>query len=293
MAATTKIAWADGSSNFWLGCTKVSDACANCYAIPIAANMNVGWGNDAPRHRTSDETWDAPLRWNAMHDRGQTHMMVKGESVPVPLWIFGNSLSDYFDNHPDVAAWREEAWMTVIRPTTLLRWIFLTKRVPNVRAMLPADWDGGRNYRHVGIIASVGTQAEFDRDIPRIVALKMLGVRWVGASIEPQLGPVSLLGCPEAPQLDWVITGGESTQLMPARKYFLAWPRLLVPQTRVLQVPLFVKQIGSLAFDGERRIRTKHSAGADPTEWPPDLRVQQWPKVYDNEERNVAQPRLL
>jgi protein gp37 len=293
MGATTKIAWADGSTNFWMGCTKVGPCCENCYAIPIAAGMGVEWGPDVPRRPTSDELWRAPLRWNRMHDGGQTEMIVKGKSEPVPLWIFGNSLSDFFDNHPDVAPWRDEAWTTVVRPTTLLRWIFLTKRVPNVPKMLPADWDQGRNYPHVGIIASVGTQAEFDRDIPRLVALKALGVRWVGGSIEPQLGPVSIIGCPGARLLDWVITGGESTQLMPARKYFLAWPRLLVPQCRVLQVPLFVKQIGSLAFDGERRLRTKHPAGADPVEWPADLRVQQWPRVHENEQRSVSQPTFL
>jgi hypothetical protein len=65
--------------------------------------MGIGWGNDAPRHRTSEQEWREPLSWNRRHDRGQTHMIVKGKSVPVPLWIFGNSLSDYFDNHPDVA----------------------------------------------------------------------------------------------------------------------------------------------------------------------------------------------
>src|SRR5262249_40011934 len=187
----------------------------------------------------------------------------------------------------------EEAWTTRIRPTTLLRWILLTKRIPNVPKMLPADWDHGRNYRHVGIVASVCNQDEFDRDVPRLVALKALGVRWVGLSIEPQLAPVSIIGNTEARELDWIITGGESAQIIPARKYFIAWPRLLIKEGRALQIPLFVKQIGSLAFDGERRIRTKHSAGADPNEWPADLRVQEMPRVYDNEEARISQPTLL
>src|SRR5262249_1819786 len=148
MGATTKIGWAHASQNFWIGCSKASDACRDCYAIPIAADMRppVEWGADVPRKRTSDENWNNPLRWQRMHDRGQTHMILRGKSEPVPLWIFGNSLSDFFDNHPDVAEWREEARTTVIRPTTLLRWIFLTKRVPNVSKMLPRNWDQGRNY---------------------------------------------------------------------------------------------------------------------------------------------------
>jgi protein gp37 len=292
MAATTKIGWADSTTNFWIGCSQVSDACKNCYAIPFAGRMDIEWGDDAPRHRTSDEEWRAPLRWNRMHDRGKRTMIVGGESVPVPLWNFGNSLSDFFDNHPDVAEWRQEAWK-VIRETPLLRWIFLTKRIPNVPKMLPADWNDGRNYRHVGIVASVGNQEEFLRDVPRLVALKAHGVRWSGLSIEPQLGPVSIIGCPEARLLDWVISGGESTQLFPARKYLIAWARQLIKESRAFDVPFFLKQLGSLAFDGERRIYTKHPAGADPAEWPADLRIQEWPRVFDAEERPISQPTLL
>jgi len=288
MGAVTEIGWADSTTNFWIGCTKVSDACQDCYAIPIAANLGVGWGDAAPRHRTSEQESHAPLRWNAMHDRGQTHMIVNRKSVPVPVWVFGNSLSDFFDNLPDVAPWREEAWTKVIRPTTLLRWLLLTKRLPNALRMLPKDWDEGRNYRHVTIIASVSNQAEFDRDLPRLVALKAHGVRAVGFSIEPQLGPVSIIGSPEARELDWIISGGESAHLMPPRKYLLAWARLLVPECRMLAIPYFHKQLGSLAFDGERRIRTRHRAGADPSEWPADLRVQEWPRVYDQEPTSIA-----
>jgi protein gp37 len=293
MGTVTEIGWADSTPNFWVGCTKVGDACRDCYAVPIAANLGVGWGDAASRHRTSAQQWRAPLRWNAMRDRGQTHMVVNGEAVPVPLWMFGNSLSDFFDNHPDVAPWREEAWTKVIRPTTLLRWLLLTKRVPNVLKMLPADWDGGRNYRHVTIIASVCNQAELDRDLPRLVALKAHGVRSVGLSIEPQLGPVSIIGCPEARELDWIISGGESAHLMPPRRYSLAWPRVLIKESRTLAIPYFHKQLGSLAFDGEHRIRTRHRAGADPSEWPADLRAQEMPRVYDQEPVSISQPTLL
>jgi len=291
MAATTEIGWADSTTNFWIGCTKVSDACRDCYAILIAANLGVGWGDDAPRHRTSEQEWRAPLRWNAMHDRGQTHMIVNRKSVPVPVWVFGNSLSDFFDNQVP-PEWREEAWQ-VIRKTPLLRWLLLTKRTPNVLKMLPTDWDGGRNYRHVTIIASVCNQAEFDRDVPRLVALKAHGVRSIGLSIEPQLGPVSIIGCPEARELDWIIGGGESAHLMTPRKYLLAWPRLLIEQCHTFGIPYFHKQLGSFAFDGERRIRTKHPAGADPDEWPVELRVQEMSRIYDQEPPRIAQPTLF
>jgi hypothetical protein len=32
---------------------------------------------------------------------------------------------------------------------------------------------------------------------------------------------------------------------------------------------------------------------ADPNEWPADLRVQEMPRVYDNEEARISQPTLL
>lgn len=33
MADKTKIEWTDATANFWIGCTKLSPACDNCYAV--------------------------------------------------------------------------------------------------------------------------------------------------------------------------------------------------------------------------------------------------------------------
>jgi protein gp37 len=289
MAETTKIGWADSTPNFWIGCTKVGPGCENCYAIPIAANMGIGWGDDAPRRRV--ESWKAAVRFNAMRDRGKTTMMRGGVAVPVPLWQFGNSLSDIFDNHPDLPPLREHAW-GIIRETPLMRWILLTKRVSNVRRMLPANWNG-RDYQHVGIVASVCNQEEYDRDLSRLIALKALSVRWVGLSIEPQLGPISIADTEAARRLDWAIGGGESEQLRPARRYEIEWGERLIEQCSALGIPYFQKQVGSLAFHRGVRFRTKDRAGADETEWPAHLRVQEMPRVYDHEERRASQPTML
>jgi Protein of unknown function (DUF5131) len=162
MAATTKIGWAHATLLFWIGCTEVGPGCiANCYARKWAREkMGIGWGDDAVRRGTSEETWKQPARWNAAHDRGQIHMMVGGKPTRVPRWIFGNNLSDFFDNHPQVGPWRADAWQ-VIHKTPLLRWILLTKRVSNVSKMLPTDWGGGRDYQLRGATAGQGcTRAE-------------------------------------------------------------------------------------------------------------------------------------
>jgi hypothetical protein len=38
-----------------------------------------------------------------------------------------------------------------------------------------------------------------------------------------------------------------------------------------------MKQLGSCAFDGTQPLATKHYAGADPEEWPADIRVREYP----------------
>jgi protein gp37 len=291
MAVTTKIPWAESTPNFWLGCTRVSDACRDCYAEPFAEKMGVGWGDDAPRHRTGEGNWSLPVRLNAMHDLGRTHMKIDGKPTPVPKWMFANSLSDFFDKQAP-AEWRTEAWR-VIRVTPLLCWIILTKRIPNVVGMLPDDWNGGRDYRQVGIVASVCNQQEFNRDVPRLVALKSHGVRWVGLSIEPQLAPISMDIIDEARQLDWVIGGGESQHKWPARKYQLEWAERLIEQCRAFDIPYFQKQLGDSAFQAERRFWTKARAGTDADEWPAHLRVQEMPRVYDHDKRRPSQPTLF
>jgi protein gp37 len=85
--------------------------------------------------------------------------------------------------------------------------------------------------------------------------------------------------------VDWVIVGGESGK--GARRFDLAWARSLRDQCAAAGVPFFMKQMGSRPTDirysndppdgWALRIKLKHSHGANPDEWPEDLRVRQWP----------------
>jgi len=114
--------------------------------------------------------------------------------------------------------------------------------------------------------------------------------------------------------LSWVIVGGESGHS--ARPFDLAWARSIVRQCREASVPVFVKQVGDNPIDSSlgvevwlpgrsipsymgpsdsptaraavadgldvrplrmAQIRAHH--GSDPSEWPDDLRVQQFPEV--------------
>lgn len=93
-----------------------------------------------------------------------------------------------------------------------------------------------------------------------------------------------------------MIVGGESGPS--ARPFNLAWARSIIDQCKSAGVPVFVKQLG-LRAQGEwrpdngpgtylmldardkdpskHRFMLDHPHGADPTEWPEDLRVQQMP----------------
>jgi len=93
-------------------------------------------------------------------------------------------------------------------------------------------------------------------------------------------------------KLDWVIVGGESGP--GARPFDLAWARSAVAQCRAAGVPVFVKQLGAnverrrcrdcadndgtCEHDGLSCDGLKHRKGADPSEWPADLRVREFPR---------------
>lgn len=300
MAETTGIGWTEATNNFWIGCTHVGTGCGEmiagkqigCYAEVFAnRKFNLKFGPGERRHRTKSG-YENPLKWQRMHERaaaaGERAMMtVDHKTVPVPQWVFCNSLSDFFDNEID-PQWRVDAW-AVIKATPLLRWQIVTKRGSNVPDMLPDDWNGGVGYEHVGIIVTMVNQKEVDRDYPRLMALKELGVKWVGISIEPQLGRITLTAAIEKyGKVDWVIGGGESTQGdHPARAYDLAWPEQLITECAAADVPYFQKQMGDHPIQNSKRVYHLKKAGSDPSLWAPGFRVQQMPRIYDGEAKPV------
>jgi protein gp37 len=153
---------------------------------------------------------------------------------------------------------------------------------------------------NVTILASVEDQRSADERIPAL--LRIPAVRHC-LSIEPLIGPVllerSMAGYPPRSEtgasemrdvLRWVIVGGESGPR--ARPCNVEWIRDIVRQCKEASVPCFVKQVGSNVRDSDRaawpvhlrsvahqqRIITTHPKGGDPTEWPEDLRVREFPE---------------
>ncbi|WP_370312518.1 DUF5131 family protein [Sagittula sp.] len=247
MAENSGIEWTDHTFNPWIGCTKVSPACDNCYAETLATGrLGRQWGPHAARRRT--KTWGDPVRWNR-----------QAEGATVRPRVFCASLADVFDNHRSILPeWRRDLW-ALIEATPNLDWLLLTKRPPNIVRFAPPKWIASGFPAHVCVGATVENQTEAERRIPHLLEVP---ARVLFLSCEPLLGPVdlteiarpgtdllgpaiwdSLRGCGGAPgRLNWVITGGESGGT--ARPSNPQWFRDLRDQCADAGVPFLFKQWG-------------------------------------------------
>lgn len=233
MAENTKIEWADHTFNPWMGCTKVSPACDNCYAENLMDTRygKVRWGAGEDRVRTSAGNWAKPRKW----DR-------EAAQAGDRPFVFCASLADVFDNEVD-ELWRAQLF-DLIAETPNLVWLLLTKRIGNVRKMT----DPLRACRilppNVAVGATMASQEEYDRDRMKLADVKNFAdVEFTFGSFEPLLGPVTL--DKNAP--DWIIVGGESGAN--ARPMDLDWARSLKRQSEGLGRVFNFKQVGGRAAD--------------------------------------------
>ena len=225
MAENTKIEWADMTFNPWIGCTCVSPACDNCYAADMMDTRygRVKWGAGEPRSRTSSANWRKPIQWDKA--------AAKDGKRP---FVFSPSLADPFDKEVE-PQWRTD-FFDLIRATTNLVWLLLTKRIGNVDKMVS---DAGGLPGNVAIGATMANQAEYDRDRMKLASVKRNHQPlFTFGSFEPLLGPVRLdIFAP-----DWIIVGGESGPN--ARPMDLDWARSLKTDCQRLGRIFNFKQVG-------------------------------------------------
>jgi protein gp37 len=273
MAENSKIEWTDHTFNPWMGCTKVSPACKNCYAERDMDHRygKVQWGPSGTRVVTSTENWNKPLKWNreakergiryrvfcasladVFEDWEGTLLTHKGDNVLVCDNC--GRLADDGDLHASCQCGRflqrvEWAGLDDVRKnlfqlidnTPNLDWLLLTKRPENITKMLfdPDSLNGFKCRKNVWF----GTSVENNEYMHRIDSLKSVGL--LGSvlflSCEPLLGPMTTLG-EHLDGIDWVIAGGESGAN--ARPSHPDWFRDVRDQCESANVPFHFKQWG-------------------------------------------------
>jgi protein gp37 len=245
MGANTKIEWATHTFNPWIGCTKVSPACTNCYAERDMSNKKNGviWGAGNPRQRTTPANWNKPVQWNK--NAGYDYINWQDEiNLGKDLGqfnrqrVFCASLSDVFDSEvPDI--WRHELF-GLIDNCKNLDWLLLTKRPENCASMLPPKW-----IEHPPVNMWLGTSVEnqsyAEKRIPELLKVPA-AVHFI--SCEPLLSDIDISKLYNGNKyiLDWIIAGGESGP--DARPMNPKWVRSLRDQSNANNIKFLFKQWG-------------------------------------------------
>ncbi len=258
------IEWCHHTFNPWIGCTKVSPGCKNCYAAALDNRWGHDrWGVGKERDRTTPTYWKQPLAWDKEAQRlGERHR------------VFCASLADVFDAAiSDV--WRFELF-DLIRTTPNLDWLLLTKRPENFGQLVSAaidaftrapvggietrdwlqQWLDGAPPQNVWMGTTVEDQVRADERIPLLIKIPAV-VRFL--SCEPLLEAVSFGHCVAwdpvlhsffLEDIHWVICGGESGA--GARPMNVKWARQLRDQCSEAAVPFLFKQWGDHDAKGVR-----------------------------------------
>lgn len=319
MTAKTNIEWTEATWNPLVGCSRKSPGCLHCYAermakrqaamaaAKVAQGLGVG-GAQAAYAQVVRYKEGKPLpQWN-----GKVEFVREALEEPLrwrsPKMIFVNSMSDL--GHESVPfEWMDQIFAVMAltrrhtfqaltkRPDRLAK--YLVERGKTIQYWEVAARELGytfkfehesRTYgsipfplRNVWIGASVENQEWADKRV-RDLLLCAAAVRFL--SYEPALGPLNVRPYliprhlaeldPDFPEtagdgdhdrrVHWVIVGCESGPGM--RPFDLDWARSIRDQCAAAGVALFIKQ---LRING----RVSH----DPSEWPEDLRVREFPNA--------------
>jgi protein gp37 len=239
MGQFTNISWTDHTGNPWIGCTKVSDGCKNCYAEVYGDRFGVKWGPLGIRRKTVT-FWKDVLKWNKQqwvecpdcHWRGSV-LAARGAMFcpdcasspivkPTRQRVFCASLADVFEDNDQLTEWRKDLF-NLIDQCTNLDWLLLTKRPENILKMVSANWkhEDNSNIRidawphHVWIGTTCENQEMADKRIPELLKIPAK-IRFL--SCEPLLGPVNLWPWLNDPST-YIVQGNHATGQYPVGKY--------------------------------------------------------------------------
>lgn len=262
---------------------------------------------DEPRRRTKPVTFDAPLRWNkepwVCDTCGRTWenqtLSCCGKGRFHRRRVFTLSLGDWLDDQIELDALIDA--LDIVRHCDQLVFQMLTKRPQNFRRRLQScisllqltgrnpellewlcNWLAGNYSRWVMIGVTMEDQKRVQQ---RMIPFLEIPARYRFISAEPLLEPIQLHLIGTAPYtvtpsyvhvghlIHQVIVGGESGRK--ARRFDLDWARDIQKDCREFDMSFFFKQGGSNCWDKGGELRLNDRAGADISELPRDLQVQE------------------
>lgn len=295
----TTIQWTNKTWNTVTGCRAISAGCKNCWAKKLHEMRHTAYlnGHQMPEQYavpfeqvlTHPERLQEPLRWRSP----QKVAVVLGgdlfhEDVPDTFIVSVFAVMARAKQHTfQVLTKRAERMLNLVGfyrasgPPPFSQRVVRAAGVDELPWPLPNVWLG----------VSVEDQRAADERIPLLLQTPA-AVRWISA--EPLLGPLELWPAYHAlgtrrplDVLDWVVVGGESGPK--ARPCNVEWIRSIVQQCQAASVPCFVKQLGAnracyefYCIDPDHLCgleKINDRKGGDPSEWPEDLRVRQYPEV--------------
>lgn len=316
MGKETGIAWCDHTANFWMGCARVSPGCEQCYAESfVTKRMRLPvWGppSTTERKRTRSAWRDVPawdraakrdgvrrrLFVSSLADIFEDHPQVapwRAEALALLERCTSSDVLLLTKRPQNIRAMVPPAWLDAW-PAHV--WIGTTVE------------DQKRADDRIPELLKVPARVRFLSCEPLLEAVDLEAAFAVYDRHGEPSGP--RCNADGSPAISWVIVGGESGP--GARPFALEWARDIVAQCREAGVAVFVKQMGDNAIDSdvvevlnhdgtsvayrrpssdpdkllaEARSRGRvlrpmcvtglGRAGADPSLWPEDLRVQEFP----------------
>ena len=193
--------------NPWYGCSKVSEACENCYIKPEYTFQDCYY----------------PFKVN--YERVE-----KGSVIVVGL------KSDFFLAEAD--KYRDKAWQDIRNHPDLI-FLIITKRITRAANCLPQDW--GEGYNNVIFAVTAENQKRADERIPSLLELKAKH-KWIACS--PLLEEIDLTTYLSTGQIEHVETLGEKGFVFPARPVYYKWWENLCDQCKQHGVRFSILYVG-------------------------------------------------
>lgn len=237
----SKIEWTEKTWNPVTGCTKISEACENCYAEVMAKRLS-GMPASKEKYRNGfkltihPEALEESYKWKK------------------PSMVFVCSMGDLF--HKDVPTSFIDSVIKVIEDNPQHTFQLLTKRA---KRMFQFFYESGRE---IPKNCWLGVTCESGKHKERIDYLRLLEAPVRFVSCEPLMGNMNDI---DLDGIDWVITGGESG--VNARRTPADWFRGLRDACRRWNTPFFFKQWGAWGEDGVKRSKYKNGSLLDGKEW--------------------------